>query len=124
MTDEPAIIRARRVEIVGADGRPRVVIGDVGSPASADTFGLAVLDADGHERAWLALHATGPARVFDHRGNDVVHLGVDDDGPDALRVGPVFHMSDLNGSRVLSWSIESDGSAALSGRNDGSSVDR
>jgi hypothetical protein len=109
----PELIQTRRLEITDAQGLVRAVLGDIGTPASPAIFGFAVFDADGRQRAWLALHDTGPALVFDQGGNDAVHIGVDDDHPEAVRTGAFLHLCDADGRAVLSVWVEEDGAVGI-----------
>jgi hypothetical protein len=111
------VVRTRRLEIVDVVGRVRVVVGDIGG-ATPGVFGIAVLDEAGQHRAWLALHDTGPALVFDHEGNNVIHLGVEDARSDALHHGATFHLSDDDGRPVYSWWVEQDGTLGTGGSFD------
>jgi hypothetical protein len=107
-------VRANRFELVDADGHIRAVLGDLGSPdPGMPVVGFALLDADGRQRAWVALDATGPNMVFDLGGNAVLTFGVNDAAPDALHVGAYLHVSDVGGTNVLGWRIEADGSVSM-----------
>lgn len=110
-TTEPGVVRATRVEVVDEGGRIRAVLGPLDTPnPAAPVFGLALLDGDGRPRVWLSLDATGPAVVFDLAGNNIITLGVNDATPDALHVGGYLHVTDLDGTPVLGWQVEEDGS--------------
>jgi len=104
------LVRARRIEVVDDEGRPRAVVGRLETPDPADeVFGIALLDAAGRLRLWLALDPTGPKQVFDLRGNIQLALGVNDPTPDALRVGAFLHVNDLDGLPVHSWEVDESG---------------
>ena len=118
MTDAPAshpgVVRATRFELVDTLGHVRAILGDLGSPDPETTvLGLALLDGDGRQRVWLALDATGPNLVFDLAGNAVLTVGVNDPAPDALHVGAYLHVADIDGTAVLGWRVEDDGSVTL-----------
>jgi hypothetical protein len=61
----------------------------------------------------VALDGTGPNMVFDHGGNAALTFGVNDPAPDALHVGPYLWASDLDGTTVLGWRVEDDGSVGV-----------
>ena len=110
-TAVPGVVRATRVEVVDPGGRIRAVLGPLDTPnPAAPVFGLALLDEGGRPRVWLSLDATGPAAVFDLAGNNIITLGVNDPTPDALHVGGYLHVTDLDGTPVLGWQVEEDGS--------------
>lgn len=107
----PGVVRATRVELVDQDGAVRAVLGQLDSPdPGAPVFGLALLDEAGRQRVWLSLDGSGPALVFDLAGNNVITLGVNDPTADALHVGGYLHVADLDGTPVLGWQVEEDGS--------------
>jgi hypothetical protein len=104
------LLRTQRLEVVDQYGRPYLVAGDLGSPdPERSVLGLALLDANGRQRVWLALDGTGPNMVFDLAGNGVLTFGVNDPAPDALHVGAYCWVSDVGGSNVLGWRVEQDG---------------
>jgi hypothetical protein len=110
-TTAPGVIRTTRVELVDQDGAVRAVLGQLDSPdPRAPVFGLALLDEAGRQRVWLSLDGSGPALVFDLAGNNVITLGVNDPTADALHVGGYLHVADLDGTPVLGWQVEEDGS--------------
>ncbi len=111
----PASVQARRFELVDDDGRVLAVLGLLDGRPGRAPAGLALFDEHGRARVWMALGDDGPALVFDQGGNDVVHLGVSDPGPDALHVGAHLHLSDRHGRPVLGWRVEADGSLTASG---------
>jgi hypothetical protein len=107
---EPGVVRATRVEVVDDGGRLRAVLGPLDSPnPESPVFGLTLLDPDGRARIWLTLDAAGPALVFDLAGNNIITLGVNDPTADALHVGGYFHMTDFDGTHVLGWQVDDDG---------------
>ena len=107
------LLRARRVEVVDGDGNVRVVLGAVEAPDGSPSFGLALLDADGRPRAWLALPPSGPELAFNLGGNVVVHVGVTDAGPEAVDVGPYIQLSDRDGRPVVGWQIDEEGTVTV-----------
>ena len=110
-TTAPGVVRANRVELVDQDGAVRAVLGQLDSPdPGAPVFGLALLDEAGRQRVWLSLDGSGPVLVFDLAGNNVITLGVNDPTADALHVGGYLHVADLDGTPVLGWQVEEDGS--------------
>jgi hypothetical protein len=110
-TTTPEVVRATRVEIVDHDGRVRAVLGPLESPdPTTDVFGLALVDEVGRQRVWVSLDGAGPALVFDLAGNNAITFGVNDPTADALHVGAYLHVSDLDGTPVLGWQVEEDGS--------------
>jgi hypothetical protein len=109
-TTEPGVVRATRVELVDGHGQVRAVLGSLDTPDPASpVFGLALVDGAGRPRVWVALDATGPALVFDLAGNNIISLGVNDPTADALHVGGYLHVTDLDGTPVLGWQVEEDG---------------
>jgi len=107
------IVRARRLEVVDADGVVRAVVGDLATPPRGGVFGIALLGSQGQPRVWMEVDGQGPALVFDQGGNDVVELGVDDPGADALHVGAYLHLSRPDGRPALGWRVEEDGSVTM-----------
>lgn len=104
-------VRARRVEIVDAAGRVRVVLGEVDRPAhQAPSFGLVLFDEHGRRRVWAAVEETGPVLVFDHGGNIGIEVGIHDATPDSLHTGAYIMLNDGDGRPVLGWQVEADGS--------------
>jgi hypothetical protein len=71
------------LELVDDDGRVRITAGALRTGG----WGVAVLDAGGHPRAWLALEPTGPVVVLTQAGDIAVELGAHDPTPDALHLG-------------------------------------
>lgn len=111
---QDGIVRARRFEATDRAGRPRVVMGEIGTPdPDALVFGIAVLDEVGRERVRLVLDGTGPNLLFDLAGNNIITLGVNDPAADALHVGGYLCAADLDGTPVLGWHIEEDGTAFI-----------
>lgn len=108
------VVRARRLEIVDAEGRVRAVVGDLAPAQSgSDDFGLALLDNQGTCRAWLSLGPHGPAVGLDHSGNTVAEMGVADPGGDALGTGAYLVLSDPTGGLAIGWWVEEDGSVTI-----------
>lgn len=111
--DEP-VVRTQRLEIVDAEGRVRVVVGDLApEEANSPDFGLALLDDQGAHRAWLSLGPDGPVVGLDHAGNTVAELGVIDSGGDALGTGAYLVLSDPTGALAIGWWVEDDGSVTI-----------
>ena len=107
-------LRAERVEVVDGDGRIRLVLGDIGNPQRpGEVFGVALVDAEGRQRVWLALDDSGAALAFDHTGNNVVELGVDDGTGEATVSGAYLYLSDIDGRPVLGWRVDDDGSVTV-----------
>jgi hypothetical protein len=114
-------LQAERVEVVDAQGRVRLVLGDVGNPERpGEVFGVAIVDAAGHQRAWLALDDSGASLVFDRTGNAAVELGVDDGTGEATVTGAYLHLSDVDGRPVIGWRVDDDGTVTMrvAGRDD------
>lgn len=110
-TTAPGVVRTTRVELVDQGGAVRAVLGQLDSPdPDAPVFGLALLDEAGRQRVWLSVDGSGPTLVFDLAGNNVITLGVNDPTADALHVGGYLHVADLDGTPVLGWQVEEDGS--------------
>ena len=87
MAEATDVVRTHRVEIIDNEGRVRLLLGLVGRGAD-EMWGVVVRNERGRDRAWLA--TDGPAAVvgFDHAGNLVASLGVDEDGmPDLYLAG-------------------------------------
>lgn len=113
-TTSPGVVRATRVEVVDPGGRVRAVLGSLDTPNPAmPVFGLALVDEGGRPRVWLSLDDNGPAAVFDLAGNNIITLGVNDPTPDALHVGGYLHVTDLDGTPVLGWQVDEDGSGLV-----------
>ncbi|HEV7887620.1 MAG TPA: hypothetical protein VGO92_08680 [Acidimicrobiales bacterium] len=111
-TAPSGVVRATRVEVVDEAGHVRAVLGPLDTPDPASpVFGLTLLDEAGRPRVWLTLDGTGPSMVFDLAGNNIISLGVNDPTADALHVGGYLHVTDLDGTPVLGWQVEEDGSA-------------
>lgn len=113
--------QTERVEVVDAEGRVRLVLGDVGNPERpGEVFGVAIVDPAGRQRAWLALDESGAALVFDRTGNASVELGVHDGTGQATVSGAYLQLSDVDGRPVMGWRVDDDGSVTLrvSGRDD------
>jgi hypothetical protein len=106
------VVRARRFEVVDANGVVRVVLGDL-AHSRGGVFGIALLGSQGQPRVWIEVDGRGPALVFDQGGNDVVELGVDDPVADALHVGAYLHLSGPDGRPAVSWRVEEDGSVTM-----------
>jgi hypothetical protein len=110
-TTPAGAVRTTRIEVVDTDGKVRAILGPLDTPdQTSPVFGLALLDPAGRPRVWLAVDDTGPALVFDHAGNNIITLGVNDSTADALHVGGYLHVTDLDGTPVLGWQVEEDGS--------------
>lgn len=106
---DDGVIRTRRIEVLDGKGRPRVVLGDLSGGAPPEqVFGLALLDQDGRQRAWLAIHDHGATLAFDRVGNTVLELGVDD-GEEAMTPGVYVQFSDDDGRPALGWRVDGDG---------------
>jgi hypothetical protein len=89
----------------------RAVLGPLDSPdPDTPAYGLALFDGAERERVWLTVDRTGPALVFDLAGNNIITLGVNDPVGDALHVGGYLHVADVDGTPVLGWQVEDDGS--------------
>jgi len=52
----------------------------------------------------------GPALVFTQAGNNVIYLGVHDEGTLAFYPGPYLDLCDLDGETVIGWRVHADGS--------------
>jgi hypothetical protein len=103
-TEPTEVVRARRFELVGDDGRTIAVLGDLGGTPDAPFFGLALLDERGGKRLWIGLDHTGPSLMCATEGNAVLALGVNDPEPDCMLPGPYIQLMHLDGSRrALVW---------------------
>jgi hypothetical protein len=92
------VVRARRIELVDAEGRTRLLLGDLGQwPGGGEMVGLSMRDEHGHERLLLGLDALGPSLAFVEEGNVVLHLAVDDAAPGG---GASLSMADSRGRPV------------------------
>jgi hypothetical protein len=110
-TTAPGTVRTTRLEVVDLDCRVRAVLGPLDTPdPDRPVFGLALLDDRGQQRVWLTMDGTGPSLVFDVFGNNAIALGVNDRTNDALHVGAYLHVTDLDGTPVLGWQVDEDGS--------------
>jgi hypothetical protein len=111
------VARVRRVEVVDDEGRVRLILGELGGLGpTLPVFGVAVVDAAGRHRSWLALDETGPALVFDQGGNGVIYLGVNDVGSGAVGPGPYFNLADPEGDPRVGWRVAPDGAVQQEGR--------
>lgn len=114
-------LQAERVEVVDAEGRVRLVLGDVGNPERpGEVYGVAIVDRAGRQRAWLALDENGAALVFDRTGNAAAELGVHDGTGEAVVSGAYLQLSDVDGRPVMGWRVDDDGSVTVrvAGRDD------
>jgi hypothetical protein len=113
-TSAETIYRGSRFEVVDDDGTVRAVLGRLDEPTAdgGPAFGVALFNAKGEVRVALSLRDTGPNLLFDTHGNNVIELGVDDEVPDALRVGPFLMLSDGDGAPVVGWQVHQDGTVA------------
>ncbi len=114
-------LQAERVEVVDAEGRVRLVLGDIGHPdRPGEVFGVAVVDPGGRQRAWLALDDSGAALVFDRTGNAAVELGVQDGTGESTVSGGYLQLSDVDGTPVIGWRVDDDGGVVMrvTGRGD------
>lgn len=103
-------LATERLEVVDADGRVRLVLGDIGHPDHpGEVYGVALLDPDGRQRAWLAVDGTGAVFGLDRHGNAVVELGVDDGEGEVVTRGAYFHLADADGRPVVGWRVDDDG---------------
>ena len=104
------VVRARRLEILDDSDRVRAIVGRLAGGGQREAvIGIAVLDPRGRRRAWLAFDASGPALVFDHAGNNVLYLGVDDEEGDAVHPGPYLELCDRDGATAIGWRVGSEG---------------
>ncbi|MDP9071875.1 MAG: hypothetical protein M3N68_11505 [Actinomycetota bacterium] len=110
-TGPPEVVRARRFELVDAEGAVRAIVGDLGG--GGGVFGVALVGRQGEARVWIELGEQGPALVFDQGGNDVVAVGVHDAVADALHVGAYLQLSHADGRPALGWRVEDDGSVTM-----------
>ncbi|HEX7167498.1 MAG TPA: hypothetical protein VF230_11015 [Acidimicrobiales bacterium] len=76
------MVRTRRIEVVDAEGRVRVVVGNVG--VTDDIFGLVVRNGYGRDRVWMLAQERVAEVGLDHGGNTVAALSVSDEGDPAL----------------------------------------
>lgn len=107
------VIRTRRIEVVDGRGRIRAVLGDLsGSAQPEEVFGIALVDLDGHHRAWLAIDEHGTVLAFDRSGNAVLELGVDEGG-EAVAHGAYVQLSDADGNPALGWRVDDEGGVVM-----------
>lgn len=102
------VVRARRIELVDAQGTVRAVVGDLEEPdvGGEGTFGFGVLDAASRLRVWLALGPSGPVLVFDQDGNVALELGISDPADDLRHPGAHFFLASAEGEPRIGWRIE------------------
>ena len=105
-------VRTRRIEVVGGDGRPWLVIGEAGASA---VRGLWVLDAGGSQRLWLGVDGAGAGLAVGRRGTVVAGLGVHDAVPDAAHVGSYAFVGDVDGEPVAGWYVDDDAGLRIIG---------
>jgi hypothetical protein len=122
---EQEVVRTRRVEVIDASGRVRIVMGD--RPGSGthglSVFGIALLGPDGSVRADLLDDAAGAALSFVSSGNQALEVGVDDantlavdrggdrliylpagdEDNEVMQAGPYLRFSDPDGRMLLEW---------------------
>lgn len=99
----PDVVQAHRIELLDRYGRVRALIGELpDSVADGDPIvGVCLLDTEGRRRTFLALDDQGPKLVFDAHGTSVLELGVNDDTPDATKVGPYAFVADAAGRPIV-----------------------
>ena len=114
---EAGVATFRRLELVDARGRTRIVLGDLGPGAGT---GIALLDDDGRRRLIASLDEGGPVLVFDQGGNIRLEVGVHDAVPDAVHVGPYAMLNDGDGRPALAVFVGANGSLRFIGLEDGS----
>ena len=120
MTDAPdesghePPLRVRRLEVVDEQGRPRAVIGEVGSDGMGHpTYGIELVDRLGHSRVSLAVDSTGPVLMFDQGGNNAIYLGVHDEETAAVTPGAYLSLCDSNGDLAIGCRVHLDGSVEI-----------
>jgi hypothetical protein len=122
------VVRTRRVEVIDAHDRVRIVVGEIENvgPYDLPRFGLRLLGPDGGTRAEVTEDAHGVELTVIASENEVLKLGADDprtlvadDGhhPSYMPAGQYSEVSepgaylilcDLDGGPRLSWRIGED----------------
>lgn len=97
------VVRAERFEVVDRRGRVRVVVGLLDDPDPEGVFGVELRDRHDQPRATLGLSGGGPWLVFELDGNLLVHMGVNDPGPDTVEAGAFLYLADRDGRPVVGW---------------------
>ena len=120
MADEPQdvqeVVRTRRVEVIGSDGRAQLVLGDLSHPDQPNEIhGVAVLGEDGSRRAWLAVNREGVSLTFDRGGNAVFEVNIEDGTGDSTVSGVIVQASDVDGRPVIGLHVHDDGEFVVRG---------
>lgn len=103
----PEVLSAGRFELVDASGRVRAVVGNLAGVGTEWSPGVALYDAEGHERVSLLLTDAGPVLSFAEGGNVVFEQGVfDRDHPGA---GPFLVLCDRDGQPGWGVRLDPDG---------------
>jgi hypothetical protein len=98
------VIQTRCIEVVGADGRVRAILGELARPET-EAFGLALLDETGEERVVLVLDEDGSHLEFTNSARNVaLTLGVSEAGGEA-EPGSYLLLMDTDGVPVRWWRV-------------------
>ncbi len=120
-SEDPDVLTARTLQIVDADGTPRIIMStfSTGSPT------LVFLDQDGDERAWIFLADDGAPNLIlsdqprialeDGAGNVLSILSVDQFGGASilLRGNPVLALQDHESKVRLSARLDTGGTPSI-----------
>ena len=111
MAAPPDVVQAHRFELIDRDGGVRGAFRELPNPdpATPAIFGLTLYDVAGNRRAYFSLDDMGPNLVFDSAGNNVLQLGVNDDVPDATRVGAYAFAADASGTPIAGLHVHPGG---------------
>ena len=110
----PDVVQAHRFELLDRNGQIRGVIGELPTPEDGPPpVGVALFDESGNQRVFVSLDKTGPKLAFDHHGNNVLELGVNDETDDALAVGAYALATDGGGTPRVAVRVHDDGGVEL-----------
>ena len=108
------LTRTRRLEVVDAQGRPQLLLGDLsGTNDPEGRHGIAVLGRDGTHRAWLTVDREGVMLGFDRNGSAVLEIAVEDGTGDSTITGIVVQISDARGRPIAGVHVDDDGAITL-----------
>ncbi|HVF74597.1 MAG TPA: hypothetical protein VM938_06070 [Acidimicrobiales bacterium] len=106
---DSSVTRTRRLEVVDANGRVRLLVGQLDHPPAPSTVGLALLDETGHERAVLSLEPEGPQLELTSQGhNTAVLLGVADPGGE-VDANTYLVLFDHEATPAAAWRVNAAG---------------
>lgn len=105
------VVRARRVELVDAEGRLRGVLGEV-QPArahAAPVVGAEFYLPDGEPRVSIGMQEGRAWVTIEMGGNIRIHAGVNDATTEAVDETAYLYLNDADGAPLLGWRVTDDG---------------